>query len=303
MHSTTGDLAGMRAIRTTVPAPRRPTCFPRLLGIGCALSLALVGLDAGATRAETPQRHEVRALVSGSGALKTYRIANPEVADRLNVLLAPLAWADAACDYRAYMALYLPAKQAIGGATAGQSEADRAELQKMFQGIPAPLDLKERWLGRHCASFLLDDKLSYHAQPRHVLEIEVPCLTLMRANDRDILWCRRQAAFYSDAFKNAAEAALKRVRDAFVACGNFEDFKRALYEILHVYERAVVRNHEAGLAHKDALVDEYDLRRKKRISLADELVREDRSTATSLGLSYSEPRFRIWCAPHRRTAR
>jgi hypothetical protein len=249
-----------------------------------------------------PKRYEVLGLNKAYQlpTNSTYMLTEHSLADVLNLALGPLFWADEACDLGRYVDEYKEVSRIVLGSIEQKRDPAESQLRALLEALPdIPLDQNgpERYRQRYCEIFLAKDGyLDPQLVPKHSITLEVPCLVPVRADKSDLLWCSRRAIFYSEAMRTAVEAAMKKARDLFVACGSIDAY-RSRYEPMwsEVYSSVVETNDNALADLRDGIVDEYDLRRNQRASMADEMIRTDRDLIVSLLLAYSVPRFSTWC--------
>jgi hypothetical protein len=246
-----------------------------------------------------PKRHRVLALNKAydSTTNSTYFVYDAALADQLNTRLAQVTWADESCDFDAYTNAFRAASAVILGAIGQRRAEAETQLKGLYEALPHPnLDnalIRERWR-RHCTAFF-DGQGALTFKPAHVAEFTLPCLVPMRSDRKDVLWCKRAAAFYSEELKRTAERAMAKMKSGFLACGSKQAYEAETSAGGRIYEAAEAANDRGRDGLRDELADYYDLRRKKKYALADEMIRADRGLASSLTASYSTPRFTEWC--------
>lgn len=219
------------------------------------------------------------------------RVGDAGLAARLNAWLAPLAWADEACDldrYRSTFAAVHGRIIALGRTVAG-SEVPR--LNRIRDSLATPHKVGEAMRGRHCGKFMLDANLAQRWPPRVSVRVRVPCPALLRHDGPgvEVLWCEREDRFYSEPLRQPLERAFAALAQAFAACDGkaFADAAKRAAGLPWAIDRPDTKRTQERQA---------ELRAEYGAPRGDLLISADGYAATALRSTYSTESFRRWCA-------
>lgn len=278
------------------PMPLRRITGSRLPA--AILGVVFAALLGPAFARDWPAWHEVKALNKAytSSVNATYLVNNAELADQLNLRSSQLTWADQVCDLPAFETALKDMSSLIFKTIDGGAAGPGHVLKELHNALPhSRVDANAfaaRW--SRCAP-LIDADLALKFRPAQSVAVSVPCLGFLRGDRKDILWCERRANFYSQEMASAAAKAIPAIKASFLSCGALKDHHARTATHVRIYEaaEASVPNGVVGL--RDAIVDEFDLRRSKRAGLAADMLRADRSLAAGLYAGFNDANFRKWC--------